>query len=48
VVRLIRILGPNYGYLLSASNSVTPHVKPENLAVMLDALLEHGRYPLAL
>ena len=46
VVRLIRILGPNYGYLLSASNSVTPHVKPENLAAMLDALLEYGRYPL--
>jgi uroporphyrinogen decarboxylase len=46
VVRLIRILGPNYGYLLSASNSVTPYVKPENLAAMLDALLEHGRYPL--
>jgi uroporphyrinogen decarboxylase len=46
VVRLIRILGPDYGYLLSASNSVTPHVKPENLAAMVEALLAYGRYPL--
>ena len=46
VVRLIRILGPDYGYLLSASNSVTPHVKPENLAAMVETLLAYGRYPL--
>jgi len=46
VVRLIRILGPDYGYLLSASNSVTPYVKPENLAAMVETLLAHGRYPL--
>ena len=46
VVRLIRILGPNYGYLLSASNSITPYVKPENLAAMIETLLEYGRYPL--
>ncbi len=46
VKRLIRILGPDYGYLLSASNSVTPHVKPENLAAMIETLLAYGRYPL--
>ena len=44
--RLIDILGPGYGYLLSASNSVTPYVKPENLVAMLETLQEHGRYPL--
>jgi uroporphyrinogen decarboxylase len=46
VKRLIQILGPDYGYLLGASNSVTPHVQPENLTAMLEALLEYGRYPL--
>ena len=45
--RLIDILGPGGGYLLCTSNSVTPHVRPENLAAMLQTLQEYGRYPLA-
>ena len=46
--RLIRTMGPGYGYLLSASNSITPHVKPANFKVMVETLLEMGRYPLDL
>jgi hypothetical protein len=46
--RMIRTLGPDYGYLLGASNSVTPYVKPENLKAMLETLWEFGRYPLHL
>jgi uroporphyrinogen-III decarboxylase len=45
--RLIDILGPGGGYLLCTSNSVTPHVKPENPAAMLQTLFEYGRYPLS-
>lgn len=45
-LRLIDILGPGGGYLLGASNSVTPYVKPENYRAMLETLLAHGRYPL--
>ncbi|MBN2047779.1 MAG: hypothetical protein JW750_08065 [Anaerolineaceae bacterium] len=44
---LIDILGPNSGYLLSTSNSVTPWVRPENLNAMLETLMEYGNYPLA-
>jgi uroporphyrinogen decarboxylase len=44
--RLIRTMGPGYGYLLSASNSITPNVKPENFRAMIETLLEYGRYPL--
>ena len=45
--RLIDTMGPGGGYLLCASNSVTPYVKPENLSAMLATLREYGRYPLA-
>lgn len=44
--KMIDILGPGGGYLLGCSNSVTPNVKPENLAAMLQTLCEYGRYPL--
>jgi uroporphyrinogen decarboxylase len=44
--RMINILGPGYGYLLGASNSITPHVKPENFRAMVETLLEYGCYPL--
>ncbi len=44
--RMIRVMGPNYGYLLGASNSITPNVKPENFKAMVETLLEYGRYPL--
>ena len=44
--QVIDILGPGGGYLLSASNSITPYVRPENLKAMLETLREHGRYPL--
>jgi uroporphyrinogen-III decarboxylase len=46
--KMIRILAPNYGYMLGSSNSVTPYVKPENLKAMLETLAVDGRYPLAL
>ncbi|MBW2370348.1 MAG: hypothetical protein JRH15_20955 [Deltaproteobacteria bacterium] len=42
----IRILGPDYGYMLCSSNSITPNVDPKNLRVMLDTLAKHGKYPL--
>ena len=41
---LMRILGPRYGYLLGASNSVTPNVIPENERVMLGTLKKYGVY----
>ncbi|MFH1928538.1 MAG: uroporphyrinogen decarboxylase family protein [Chloroflexota bacterium] len=39
-------MGPDYGYLLSSSNSITRDCKPENVMAMLDALQEFGHYPL--
>jgi len=44
VKKLISILGPGYGYLLGASNSVTPNVIPENERAMLAALSRYGVY----
>ena len=44
VKQLITILGPNYGYILGASNSVTPDVIPENERAMLAALKKYGIY----
>ena len=44
VKKLISILGPGYGYLLGASNSVTPDVIPENERAMLAALAKYGVY----
>ncbi len=41
---MIEILGPNYGYLLGASNSVTENVIPENERAMLETLREFGQY----
>ena len=43
---MIRILGADYGYLLGASNSITPNVKPGNFRAMVETLLEYGEYPL--
>ena len=42
--RMISIMGPNYGYLLGASNSVTPDVIPENERAMLETLMKYGVY----
>jgi len=39
-------LGPNYGYLLSSSNTITEHCRPENVVAMVEALRDHGQYPL--
>jgi len=41
---MISIMGPNYGYLLGASNSVTPDVIPENERAMLETLRKYGVY----
>ena len=42
--KIISIMGPNYGYLLGASNSVTPDVIPENERAMLETLRKYGVY----
>ena len=43
----INQLGPDYGYLLSSSNSITDYCLPENVWAMLEALREYGVYPLS-
>lgn len=47
VKETISILGPDYGYLMSSSNSIAPGCKSANVKAMLKALRENGRYPLA-
>jgi uroporphyrinogen decarboxylase len=39
-------LGPDYGYLLSSSNSIAEHCHPENVVATLEALRAYGQYPL--
>jgi len=45
---LIRDLGPEYGWCISASNSVPDYVKPENLLAMAQTIRTHGSYPIVL
>jgi hypothetical protein len=42
----IGILGPNYGYLMSSSNTIAPGCKPENVRAMKEAKLKYGAYPM--
>lgn len=44
--RVINILGPGGGYLLSAVHTITNDVPPENIIAMARAVERHGRYPL--
>jgi hypothetical protein len=44
--KLIKDLGPGYGWCLSASNSVPDYVKPENLLSMAETVRKYGAYPI--
>jgi uroporphyrinogen decarboxylase len=46
VRRVINLLGPGGGYLLSSVHTIMDEVPPENVLAMVDAAVEYGRYPL--
>lgn len=46
VKRVIRILGPGGGYLVSAVHTIMEDVPPENILTMVDTTVEYGQYPL--
>ncbi|HSJ29702.1 MAG TPA: uroporphyrinogen decarboxylase family protein, partial [Acidimicrobiia bacterium] len=45
VERVIDILAPGGGYMVSSVHTVMDDVPPENVLAMVDAVVEHGRYP---
>jgi uroporphyrinogen decarboxylase len=47
VRRVIDMLGPGGGYLVSSVHTVMDDVPAENILAMTDEVKEHGRYPLA-
>jgi uroporphyrinogen decarboxylase len=46
VRRVISLLGPRGGYLLSSVHAIQDDVPPENILAMCDAAREFGQYPL--
>jgi len=46
VRRVISLLGPGGGYLLSSVHAIQKDVPPENILAMCDAAREFGQYPL--
>jgi len=46
VGRVIDLLGPGGGYLVSSVHTIMDDVPPENILAMVDAVEELGRYPL--
>jgi Uroporphyrinogen-III decarboxylase len=46
VRRVIGLLGPGGGYLVSAVHTIMDEVPPENIVAMCDAVKEYGAYPL--
>lgn len=46
VSRVIELLGPGGGYLVSSVHTIMDDVPPENILAMVDAVEELGRYPL--
>lgn len=46
VRRVIEILGPGGGYLVSAVHTIMNDVPPENILAMVDAVRKYGQYPL--
>jgi len=44
VKRVINILGPGGGYMVSSVHTVMHEVPPENILAMVDAVLEYGNY----
>jgi len=47
VRRVINILGPGGGYMVSSVHTVMNDVPPENVLALVDAVEEFGRYPLS-
>ncbi len=47
VRRVIEVLAPGGGYLVSSVHTVMNDVPPENVLAMVDATREYGRYPMA-
>ncbi len=47
VRRVIEILGPGGGYMVSSVHTVMDDVPPENVIAMAEAVEEYGRYPVA-
>ena len=47
VRRVIEVLAPGGGYLVSSVHTIMDGVSPENILAMVDAVEEFGRYPLA-
>jgi uroporphyrinogen decarboxylase len=46
-IKTMRALGPGGGYILAPTHYLQPDVPPENIVALRDAVLAHGRYPLA-
>ncbi len=46
VRRVINLLGPGGGYMVSSVHTVMSDVPPENILAMVDGVEEFGRYPL--
>ena len=47
VKRVIDIMAPGGGYLVSSVHTIMNDVPPENILAMVDAVEEFGRYPIA-
>lgn len=45
VRRVIQVLGPGGGYMVSSVHTIMDDVPPENILAMVDAVEEFGRYP---
>jgi uroporphyrinogen decarboxylase len=46
VKRIIGILAPGGGYILSSVHNIQPEVPPENIVAMFEAASEYGKYPI--
>ena len=46
VKRVIEILAPGGGYMLSSVHTIMDEVPPENILAMVDAAVEFGKYPI--
>jgi len=47
VRRVLEILAPGGGYLVSSVHTIMDGVPPENILAMVDAVEESGRYPIS-
>lgn len=46
VKRVIEILAPGGGYMVSSVHTIMDEVPPENIIAMVDSTIEQGRYPI--